>query len=1014
MSGFGVSMFAQHAQMLAASGITPEHADARGYRSIDTKARLEVVGFTPAGRRVPGLLVPSLGADGSVWGFQYRPDSPRSNAQGKPVKYETPVGQRNGIDVPPGVGPKLGDPTVPLWITEGAKKADSGALAGLCIVDLPGVWSWLGKNAQGGKTALPEWRDIALNGRRVILAFDGDVSRKRSVRKALDELAAYLAAKGAHVEYLHLPDEDDKVGLDDYLVAGHTVDDLWALARPAPPAVSGEAADSAGRAGRGPSAAAHLTRLAQQRYTFGVSDTGEPFALPLDGPRIVRMLRGAGGTNSLRAELAAAFLAEHGTPPPQQALADALLALEGVAQASHPQSLALRVGESDGALWLDLGDDTGDVVKIAPDGWEFVSQAPILHRRTVLTAPLPRPSTTGSVDHLWTLLNVAPADRPVLLGYLVAALLPNIPHPILLLTGEQGTGKSTAARVISSVVDPSAVQLRKPPRDLESWTTAAAGSHVVAVDNLSGLPDWFSDALCRASTGDGDVRRLLYANGDLYVIAFRRVVILNGIDIGAVRDDLSDRLVTVDLNRIHDRRRQRDTDLTERSGRVAPLILGGLLDLASQVLAILPDVRLERSPRMADFAHVLAAVDRINGTDGMGRYRQLAGELASDAVTSDPVLAALTSTVTEPWEGAAAQLLEKLTASLGGARPPKDWPSARSLAGLLKRKAPSLRRVGWTVEQTGEHTRKGVRWRLVPPAKSGDGTGDEDVSGDETCDETGDDRGDETVTNGDEGCSSPARHRFRHPADPPLTCEDAKRAPKGDEVTRNPSNLSFLLESKEQERENNTAKRDGPDFSSPRHPDGPDFSSPRHPDGTTPANTCPASSTTSAASARRANDSSASAPHAWTPSSTAGSSRGARHDDRRRGPRASAPRAGRARPRHALPGPAPGPLDQRERRGPGVGGERVRDPRLPGDRGMRRGRRRARRALRGLGRGRPDAGTAQETGEQPSRRATVPSREPRRSRVRERVDKAESRQSPRGVGARTSPRPHRRGPLSGE
>ncbi len=240
MTGYGMGMFAQHAQMLAASGITPEHANARGYRSVDTKKRLERIGVTLAGRRVPGLLVPQLRVDGSTWGYQYRPDSPRSNGQGKPVKYETPVGQCNGLDVPPGVGPMLGDPTVPLWITEGAKKADAGALAGLCIIDLPGVWSWLGKNVHGGKTALPDWRDIALNGRRVILAFDGDVSRKRSVRKALDELAAYLAAKGAHVQYLHLPDEDDKVGLDDYLVAGHTVDDLRALVRPEPPELADE------------------------------------------------------------------------------------------------------------------------------------------------------------------------------------------------------------------------------------------------------------------------------------------------------------------------------------------------------------------------------------------------------------------------------------------------------------------------------------------------------------------------------------------------------------------------------------------------------------------------------------------------------------------------------------------------------------------------------------------------------------------------------------------------------
>ena len=94
MSGYGMGTFPQHAAALAASGITPEHAHARGYRSVDTKSFLETLRVTPSGRRVPGLLVPQLRVDGSTWGYQYRPDSPRERG-GKPVKYETPTGQRH-------------------------------------------------------------------------------------------------------------------------------------------------------------------------------------------------------------------------------------------------------------------------------------------------------------------------------------------------------------------------------------------------------------------------------------------------------------------------------------------------------------------------------------------------------------------------------------------------------------------------------------------------------------------------------------------------------------------------------------------------------------------------------------------------------------------------------------------------------------------------------------------------------------------------------------------------------
>jgi 5-methylcytosine-specific restriction endonuclease McrA len=119
-----------HLAMLAASGVTPEHAAARGYETIRDPRRLAELGIAKAGQRTQGLLVPQLRVDGSTRGYQYRPDSPRVRS-GKTVKYETPWQQRNGIDVPPGVGPKLGDPTVPLFVTEGVKKADCAVLQGL-------------------------------------------------------------------------------------------------------------------------------------------------------------------------------------------------------------------------------------------------------------------------------------------------------------------------------------------------------------------------------------------------------------------------------------------------------------------------------------------------------------------------------------------------------------------------------------------------------------------------------------------------------------------------------------------------------------------------------------------------------------------------------------------------------------------------------------------------------------------------------------------------------------------
>ena len=229
-----MSIRPDHLAQLAASGIPEAFATQRGYETVENITCLQALGLAKKAQTlVPGMMFPLLHADGTTSGWQYRPDNPRVR-DGKVAKYEIPVGQHNVVDVPPGVGGWLLDPAIDLWITEGTKKADCGAARGLCIVAISGVHSWLRKGV-----ALPDWRDVQLQGRRVILAWDSDVSRNPQVLKALRDFAAWLTYKGARVEYLHLPDDPAaKVGLDDYLVAGRTTADLYALVKSTPPSTA--------------------------------------------------------------------------------------------------------------------------------------------------------------------------------------------------------------------------------------------------------------------------------------------------------------------------------------------------------------------------------------------------------------------------------------------------------------------------------------------------------------------------------------------------------------------------------------------------------------------------------------------------------------------------------------------------------------------------------------------------------------------------------------------------------
>lgn len=455
------------------------------------------------------------------------------------------------------------------------------------------------------------------------------------------------------------------------------------------------------KAGR-PAQSTQLLTLAEGAYDLGQTASGDLYAVPKPGkgPYVARLLRGRGG--SLRAELARRYAHAHGRAPSQQALADAMLVLQGRCQIAPRAELALRVAAHGPGVVLDLGDETGRAVVVTPDGWAVVDRSPVLFRRTELTAALPEPETGGSLELLRPLLNVDDTTWPLLVAWLLAALLqPGIPHPVVAPTGEQGSAKSLTTRLLARLLDPATPQLRQPPRDLETWTVAAAGSYLVALDNLTAISDWLSDAICRASTGDGLVKRALYTDDGLAVLAFRRCVLVNGIAFAELRGDLADRLLPVDCQRVEEERRRDEQELLDFFDQAWPAILGGLLDLAVEVLAVLPTVYLKRRPRMADFARVVAATDQVLGTSGLDTYLGLRLRAAEEQIEGDLVAGTVRRFTLDcrAWQGTAGELLAELTPD----RPPKGWPATpRGLSARLTRAAPALRTVGLEVEYLGQ------------------------------------------------------------------------------------------------------------------------------------------------------------------------------------------------------------------------------------------------------------------------------------------------------------------------
>jgi len=219
------------------SGIPLELIVDRGYRTITDRAELLKLGFADYQARVPALLIPLHGLDGSNSRYVLKPDHPRIERRpekaDRPIKYEYPAGQPNVLDVPLRCRPSLTDPTVDLWITEGWKKADALAGIGKYVIALGGVWNWCHRDAQGHSgVPIDDWQPIlpSLNGRRVFICYDSDAASNPSVGLAERRLANFLRQHGAWMFIVRLPSESDgsKNGVDDFIVrhGADALDDL--------------------------------------------------------------------------------------------------------------------------------------------------------------------------------------------------------------------------------------------------------------------------------------------------------------------------------------------------------------------------------------------------------------------------------------------------------------------------------------------------------------------------------------------------------------------------------------------------------------------------------------------------------------------------------------------------------------------------------------------------------------------------------------------------------------------
>jgi hypothetical protein len=305
-----------------------------------------------------------------------------------------------------------------------------------------------------------------------------------------------------------------------------------------------------------------------------------------------------------------AYFQETERVPTAAAITDAVHCLEAKAYygTTTHEAFVRTGGDVRNELYLDLCGDDWKSVRIDRAGWRVVD-APIRFLRAKGMLPLPTPQP-GNIDLLRQFFNVLDEDWILVVAWLTAAMLPRGPYTVLGLHGEQGSGKSTAARVLRRLIDPNKADLRTEPRDTRELMISARNGWLVALDNLSYLEPWLSDALSRLSTGGGFAVKKNYTDDEEMIFNACRPILLNGIEEVATRSDLLDRSIITNLPTLSAEARVPDSEFWQCWNEDHPRILGGILDVVAGAMTAMPDVHLERLPRMADFARWGVAVER--------------------------------------------------------------------------------------------------------------------------------------------------------------------------------------------------------------------------------------------------------------------------------------------------------------------------------------------------------------------------------------------------------------------
>lgn len=326
-----------------------------------------------------------------------------------------------------------------------------------------------------------------------------------------------------------------------------------------------------------------------------------------------------------------------------------------------------RIAIRNDEIWYDLVNKKWQAIRIDKNGWEIVDDAPILFKRNFVQDEQVVPEKGGNAKDLLDFVPIKGVSQRLL--FLVSTIVnffPHIARAIQMYKGPQGSAKSTSARLEKKLIDPAKMELITLHKEIRELAQQLDQHYLLPFDNITSLNSSTSDALCRAITGGGFSKRKLYTDSDNVIFTFKRAMSLNGINTVGNKPDLLDRSIIFNLERIEEKDRRPDDDFWAEFERQKPRILGGIFDVLSEALKILPDVKIDRLPRMADFAKCGSAVAQALGysqEDFLEAYSENLGWQNEHAIEESPVASTILIFAGEDgfeWEGTSSELLKRL------------------------------------------------------------------------------------------------------------------------------------------------------------------------------------------------------------------------------------------------------------------------------------------------------------------------------------------------------------------